>query len=105
MIKIQIMRDIRKAITGFRVAGHANTAPHGEDIVCAGVSALTQSAILGLSRYLGRQVNFEVASGKLIVELSEADELTGAILETMLLGLQEIANNYPNSVRIEEHRR
>lgn len=30
------------------VNGHANYAPHGQDIVCAGVSAILQTTILGL---------------------------------------------------------
>jgi uncharacterized protein YsxB (DUF464 family) len=28
--------------------GHANSAPHGQDIICASVSAILQTAILGL---------------------------------------------------------
>jgi hypothetical protein len=28
--------------------GHANAAPHGQDIVCAAVSAILQTAALGL---------------------------------------------------------
>ena len=30
------------------VSGHANTAPHGSDIVCAAVSAITLTLIRGL---------------------------------------------------------
>lgn len=30
------------------ITGHANYAPKGKDIVCAGVSAIYQSALLGL---------------------------------------------------------
>lgn len=106
MIKVQIMREAGEAIIGFRVSGHANSAPKGHDIVCAGVSALTQSAVLGLERCLKRQFKLDITSGKLLMELTGSpDERTQAILETMLLGLQEIARNYPKSVQIQEHRR
>lgn len=105
-ITIEIIRDSSKAITGFRVTGHANTAPHGQDIVCAAVSALTQTAVVGLERHLGRRIRLEMASGRLEVELENApDDLTGAVLETMLLGLKEIVKINPKSVRISEHRR
>lgn len=30
------------------VKGHANYAPYGKDIVCSGISAILQTAILGL---------------------------------------------------------
>lgn len=106
MIKIQISRNSAGEITGFAVNGHANTAPHGRDIVCAGVAALTQTAVLGLERQLNREFTLDIAGGKLVLELEKPpDALTEAILETMLLGLTEIAKVSSNSVRIAEHRR
>jgi hypothetical protein len=106
MIKIEIMRDSTQAIIAFCVNGHANTAPHGQDIVCAGIAAITQTAVLGLERYLGREFQLSIASGNLSMKLiGTPDTLTGAILETMLLGVTEIAKINPQSVRILEHRR
>jgi len=106
MIKIRIFRNTAGEITGFSVDGHANTAPYGKDIVCAGVATLAQTAVLGLERYLKREITLDIADGKLLLELTaDPDALTGAILETMLIGLKEIANISPNSVRIVEHRR
>jgi uncharacterized protein YsxB (DUF464 family) len=106
MIKIDIVRNKLNYIEGFCVIGHADTAPHGQDIVCAGVSALTQTAVIGLERYLGRQVDLDIASGKLVATLKGApDHLTAAILETMVLGLQEVAKLNPANVRIVECRR
>lgn len=104
MIKVDIYRN-EQTITGFSISGHANTAPRGQDIVCAGVSSLAQTAVLGVTKYLGREVDFAVASGKLELALQETDSLTSAILETMLLGLTEIERLYPRKVRIKEHRR
>ena len=37
---------------GFRALGHTGYAKHGNDIVCAAVSALTQTAVLGLTEVL-----------------------------------------------------
>ena len=106
MISIQIFRDDNTEIAGFRVTGHADAAPHGQDIVCAGVSALTQSALLGLEQCAKRQFQLVMKSGKLIMNLTgNPDNLTQAILETMVLGLKEIACNYPQYVRIVENRR
>lgn len=105
MIIVAITR-IGQSIVAFKVSGHADTAPKGQDIVCAGVSTLAQSAVLGISQHLGRKVDLKVKSGLLEMQvLDSVDVLTDSILETMLLGLREIAKIYPNSVRIEEHRR
>ena len=106
MIKIEIVRNSEQAMIGFKVTGHANTAPHGQDIVCAGISALTQTAVLGLERQLKKKVQIKVASGNLTMNLLDnPDALTNAVLETMLIGLTEIGNLNPQSVRILERRR
>lgn len=106
MITVTLIRDNKQAIAGFNVSGHAQAAPHGQDIVCAGVSALVQSSIMGIERHLKREINLVQDGDGLKLELvCQPDSLTGAILETMLLGLTEIAKLYPKSVRIIEHRR
>lgn len=106
MIKIEIVRNSDQAMVGFSVTGHANTAPHGHDIVCAGISALTQTAVLGLDRQLKKKIHLDIASGKLKMNLLDnPDALTNAVLETMLIGLTEIGNINPHCVRILERRR
>jgi hypothetical protein len=106
MINIEIVRNSDQAMVGFSVTGHANTAPHGQDIVCAGISALTQTAVLGLERQLKKEVQIKIASGNLKMNLlDKPDALTDAVLETMLIGLTEIGNLHSQSVRILERRR
>jgi len=105
MITIEIFYTDH-CITRLRVTGHALTAPHGQDIICAGVSALTQSAVLGLQCHLKRKLIVHVAAGELDCALgSVPDALSEAILHTMLLGLTEIAKINPQRVQIKEHRR
>ena len=101
MIQVRIFRQADGRITGFDVSGHSGTACAGEDIVCAGVSSLTDSAYLGITEYLHRKVRSIDSSGKLQLMLEDRpDERTEAILETMLLGLTAIAEAYPRAVRI-----
>lgn len=101
MIKIKTFRNSESLLLGFVVTGHANAAPHGQDIICAAVSVLAQTAVFGLERHLKREISLDISHGKLCLELSgNPDELTSAVLETALLGLQGIAGEYPNRVRI-----
>jgi uncharacterized protein YsxB (DUF464 family) len=101
MISIEIFRNPAGRVIGYNITGHANTAPHGQDIVCAGVAALSQTAVLGLERHLKRRIRLDMASGKLKIGLVDPpDVLTDAVLESMILGLTEIAQIYPQSVRI-----
>ena len=101
MIKIEIFRNQGGKVSGFKVQGHHGE--YGTDIVCAGVSSLAQTALLGIGRHLHREVDYKVASGDLYMKLrSEPDDLTEAVLETMLLGLTEIARISPEAVHILE---
>ena len=103
MIKVEIFKNEDGKIFGYEVTGHSGTAAHGEDIVCAGVSSLAQTALLGIGKYLHREVDYKVASGKLSMRLKGVpDDLTEAVLQTMLLGLEEIAKISPKAVRINE---
>ena len=93
-------------IIGFEVSGHSGYADAGEDIVCAGVSSLTDSAYLGITEYLHRNVISKDSSGELQLMLEgRPDERTEAILETMLLGLMEISKAYPKALRIKKETR
>ena len=103
MILVEILTNENGLITGYRVTGHSGTAKHGQDIVCAGVSALTQSALLGIMEHLHRTVNYDIASGNLTVRLTEPpNDCTEAILRTMYMGLAEIEKISPKGIQIQE---
>ncbi len=86
------------------VSGHSGTAVKGKDIVCAGISVLAQSAIVGLSEHLHREIDYSIdPSGDLQVKLiGDPDELTEAIFETVRLGFAGVAEASPGAVRIKE---
>ena len=101
MIKAEIYKQADGKIIGFAVEGHANTAPSGFDIYCAGVSSLTQSAFLCVRDYLKRDFDADFDHGKLMMKLkSPADELTEVTFQTMLIGLLEIENIAPQIVKV-----
>ena len=45
MIKVKIHRDDAGTVDGLKVSGHAGYAENGEDIICAAVSTLTETAV------------------------------------------------------------
>ena len=101
MIRVRIERDSTGRIRGFEAKGHAGVGPRGNDIVCAAVSVLTDSVFLGLDRHLKREMEWDADSGDISVRLKEdPDELTEAILATLVLGLTEIQKIYPDRLRI-----
>ena len=103
MISVKIFVNEDRMIDGYAVSGHSGTAARGQDIVCAGVSALTQSALLGMMEHLHRTVNYDIASGNLEMRLIESpNDCTEAILRTMYMGLAEIEKISPKGIQIQE---
>jgi hypothetical protein len=102
VISIEISRDNNSRVYAIDCQGHAEMAGEGEyDLVCASISIIVQSAYLGLKEHLHRKVAYHRASGDFQVMLQdEADDLTEAIFGTVVLGVENVAGQYPGVVRI-----
>ena len=93
MITIALQQDEQRRYSGFCISGHAESADEGYDLVCAAVSVLAQTAFLGLCHY-GTEPSYEQREGYFSIHLAERNETTQVILETMVLGLEEIVRQY-----------
>jgi uncharacterized protein YsxB (DUF464 family) len=86
-------------------------ASSGEDVVCAGVSAVAQTALLGLDAFLPGGFDWRMrADGRLecflIKKLSdEGQKASAIILGTLKLGLESIENSYGKYIKIRNRRR
>lgn len=97
---------------GFRASGHAGYADSGEDIVCAAISALTQTCELGLTEKLGLNVEVRRDDERGFYELTtpgipgRRQRREAAILfDTLLIGLESIRSSYPEYLRINAKER
>ena len=101
MIRAEIYTQADGKTIGFSLNGHANTAPYGQDIYCAGVSALSQSAFLCIKDYLKRDFDSDFAHGKLMMKLkTPPDEVTEAVFQTMIIGLREMEKLAPKVLKV-----
>lgn len=101
MIKIVIMHQNDNKIEGFSIKGHAGAGAYGEDIVCSAVSALAQSVILSLVQHLHSNVDYDVKSGCLKLQLKDSpSDLTEAVFSVAVLGFAEIEKKYSKFVTI-----
>ncbi len=89
-------------IVGFKAHGHSGYGEEGEDIVCAAVSAITQTALLGLQKY-DPTTQSRIAEGDeplLEVKLKNPSHDSEVILRTMVCGLEDILAGVPQFVRV-----
>jgi uncharacterized protein YsxB (DUF464 family) len=107
MIKVEIERTKEGKIRAFTMKGHANFAERGQDIVCAGASAVSfgiVNAIEALTK-IRPYITQGEEGGYLRCELPEMEDAATAekvqlLLEAMLVSLQTIERDYGKYIRI-----
>jgi Predicted ribosomal protein len=94
MIKVELVMDSSNAVSSFKMAGHAGAAPHGEDIVCAAVSAIVYTTLGSLEDLCGI-TSYTIDEGFVEWHMpegvsEEVKRTADIILKTMIIGLKQI---------------
>jgi uncharacterized protein len=103
MLEVSFVRDDRGRLAAVRASGHAEYDQAGEDIVCAAVSAILQAARMGLELHAKIPLEASQETGALDMAWpAEArdDVSVVAIVRTAELAVRQIANQYPEHVRV-----
>ena len=99
MIKVLIKQE-GKNFKSLEVKGHANSAPHGEDLVCAGVSSVLTGGLNNLEN--PKDFNIILDEGHSLVEVKDSisshDEI---VMETIIAGLKTIEESYGKFIQIK----
>ena len=105
-IKIERKND---DIVGMTCSNHTGFAESGKDIVCAGVSSITQTAILGIQKLTKLKTNVVIDEKKGFLKLkldieNNTQDFHDAqvILKTMLCGLEDLRKQYPKYIKLED---
>lgn len=100
MIKVIIGRASNNQINFLEVKGHAKSAPHGEDLVCAEVSAVITGGFNNLKNHRDYELKLDegYALFKSAGPLDAHDEV---VIETIVCGLNTIAETNPKFIAIK----
>lgn len=93
MIKVTITNN------KISVIGHAGYAPPGQDIVCAAISALTQTLIASIEELTGNKIKCDLRRGNAVIEYEDLTEDAQLLVESFFIGAEGIAKAYPDCVR------
>ena len=104
MVKVTVFTRRGRSV-GFLLKGHADYGAYGEDIVCAGISAITQTAMLGITEVLKLKAQTSLEEGNALCLLSEDTpeedvKLAEVVFETMEAGLSSILQGYPKALKL-----
>ncbi len=105
MTRCVLYVDAAGQLTGFACKGHSGYAEAGEDIVCAGVSALVLTCDHALAKLVGLKLTERQQDGFAEVilprEMTEEQRHDAQLLlEALHIGLENIARDYPRHVHL-----
>lgn len=94
------MIEVRIRPERIEISGHAGYAEPGKDIVCAGVTALTQTLIQSIDDLTDDEIEYRVSPGKVEVEYGNLSEKSKTLVDSFFIGICLIAEEFPEHVKV-----
>lgn len=94
------MIEVRIRPERIEISGHAGYAEPGKDIVCAGVTALTQTLIQSIENLTDDEIEYRISPGKVKVEYRNLSEKSKTLVDSFFIGICLIAEEFPEHVKV-----
>ena len=87
-------------LDGITIYGHAGYAEAGKDIVCAGVTALTENLIDSIESLTKDKIQCEISPGRVDIHYKNLSEDGKLLVDSFFLGICGIEQDFPEHVKI-----
>ena len=98
------MIEVKRLKSGISVKGHANYAPHGQDIVCSAVSTLVQTLIQSVEELTTDKITYDMKPGTVLIKFWCLSDQSKVLIDAFFLGVKGVATSYPAYVKVIEER-
>lgn len=102
MIEVKIYKNDKNLFYRYKVEGHSNYDIYGKDIVCAGVSALSQTIFLALNEICNLKYSIDDEKGYMDVFILDKNlnkKEIQILFKAFEIGIKSIQESYPKHVR------
>lgn len=95
------MITVTKYPCGFSVDGHAGHGERGKDIVCAAISALTESFISSWDKLSDDMFTLHYGAGDVKIEYdTELSDVSKTLISSFFIGVEGVCDIYPENVKL-----
>lgn len=94
------MIEVRIRLERIEIFGHAGYAEPGKDIVCAGVTALTQTLIQSIKDLTDDKIEYNISPGKVDINHGNLSEKSKTLVDSFFIGICKIAEEFPECVKV-----
>ncbi len=94
------MIEVRIRPERIEIFGHAGYAEPGKDIVCAGVTALTQTLIQSIKDLTDDKIEYNISPGKVDINHGNLSEKSKTLVDSFFVGICLIVEEFPEHVKV-----
>ena len=94
------MIEVKVYNNGFTITGHAGYDVMGKDIVCAAVSALSQTCVISLEKLTDDNVKCTESNGFMNLVCNNPSEAAKLILDVFNTGIEAVCEEYYKFVQL-----
>lgn len=94
------MIEVRIRPERIEISGHARYAEPGKDIVCAAVTALTQTLIKSIEELTDDEIEYSVSPGRVDINHRNLSEKSKTLVDSFFIGICQVADEFPEYVRV-----
>ncbi|MBQ7653164.1 MAG: ribosomal-processing cysteine protease Prp [Clostridia bacterium] len=107
MTTVKVIKE-KERIKSIECDGHTGYGVEGEDIVCAAISSIVQTAVLGVLSVAGVNADYKIDEKRGWLKLTIPDRITpeqahdvDVILKTLMLGVADLHESFSDFVELE----
>lgn len=94
------MIEVKQEKNRITVKGHANYAPHGQDIVCAAFSTLLQTFLASIDELTPDEIKTDIAAGNAVIEYGNLSKEAQLLMDSFFIGVNGVAASYPKYIKV-----
>lgn len=109
MIDVKILKDLN-GLRGYRISGHANYSRRGEDIICAGISMLSQTileSLVKVSKIKEEEIKYNIEDKTGFLDVLIPKELdykvfndSQVLIKSLITGIELMIEAYPDYIKM-----
>lgn len=83
------------------ISGHAGYDEYGKDIVCASVSSVIMTTVNSIMNIDNSSISYMDDGNKIIIEKLNDNDIVDKLLNTMILILKDLEEQYKENIKVE----
>lgn len=100
MVSVEF-KKVNDQLQSLTMSGHAESAEHGSDLVCAGISSIVFGALNGFHQLASGKFDINVDSNYVSVNALDDACIVNKLLSFVLIQLKTVEEQYPENIKIQ----